>query len=108
LALCLDCDPRIHFALNCGAKGCPPIAFYHGDKLDTELNRALEAFFVSGGVHVQGQDLHLSMIFKWYENDFPGGILDYIRHTAPQRVKDTLPPSPALIYTPYDWAINKK
>ena len=21
-------DPRIHFALNCGAKGCPPIRFY--------------------------------------------------------------------------------
>ena len=29
--LMLNCDPRIHFALNCGAVSCPPIAVYSCD-----------------------------------------------------------------------------
>lgn len=31
-------DYRIHFALNCGAKSCPPIALNTLEKLDEELN----------------------------------------------------------------------
>ena len=27
-------DPRIHFALNCGAKSCPPIKTFSGDEVD--------------------------------------------------------------------------
>ena len=31
-------DPRIHFALNCGAQSCPPIRIYQSDKLDQQVN----------------------------------------------------------------------
>eukprot|EP00960_Hanusia_phi_P042458 755503-Hanusia_phi.AAC.7 len=37
-------DPRIHFALNCGARGCPPIRFYRGEDLDAMLSTATRAF----------------------------------------------------------------
>jgi thiol-disulfide isomerase/thioredoxin len=30
-------DYRIHFALNCGAKSCPPIVYYSPEKLDQQL-----------------------------------------------------------------------
>ena len=30
-------DPRVHFALNCGAVSCPPIRAYEADGLDPEL-----------------------------------------------------------------------
>ena len=30
-------DPRIHFALNCGANSCPPIRIYQSDKLDQQV-----------------------------------------------------------------------
>jgi hypothetical protein len=40
------CDPRIHFALNCGAKSCPPIKFYNGKKLENELDKAAKGFFI--------------------------------------------------------------
>ena len=30
-------DPRIHFALNCGAQSCPPIRIYQSDKLDQQV-----------------------------------------------------------------------
>lgn len=37
-----ELDPRIHFALNCGAASCPPILAYTGDshELDNQLNMA--------------------------------------------------------------------
>jgi len=33
-------DPRIHFALVCGAKSCPPIKVYKPDNLDYALDMA--------------------------------------------------------------------
>ncbi|MFZ8458418.1 DUF547 domain-containing protein, partial [Staphylococcus aureus] len=39
-------DYRIHFALNCGAKSCPPIAFYDDAKLDAQLDIATKAYLI--------------------------------------------------------------
>lgn len=33
-------DPRIHFALVCGAKSCPPIKLYTPENLDEGLDAA--------------------------------------------------------------------
>ena len=111
LALCLECDCRIHFALNCGAKGCPPIAFYDPNKLEDELNTAQDAFMLGGGVEVTdgGEALSMSMIFKWYEEDFRGGALEYVLASAPDGLKDKLDPSKPpskMSFQPYNWAIN--
>ena len=38
-------DPRIHFALNCGATSCPPIRFL----LDIRKNCAFSVYFGAGG-----------------------------------------------------------
>ena len=37
-------DPRIHFALVCGAKSCPPIRVYDAVNLDAQLEAAAAAF----------------------------------------------------------------
>jgi Protein of unknown function, DUF547 len=37
-------DKRIHFALVCGAKSCPPIRVYTPDELDEGLDAAAAAF----------------------------------------------------------------
>jgi hypothetical protein len=37
-------DPRIHFALNCGARSCPPIHVYDPDRLDAQLELATRAY----------------------------------------------------------------
>ena len=34
-------DPRIHFALNCGAASCPPIRIYQKEKLDKQVKSFL-------------------------------------------------------------------
>jgi len=40
-------DARIHFALVCGAKSCPPIKLYSADNLEEGLAGAAEAFCAS-------------------------------------------------------------
>ena len=35
-------DPRIHFALNCGALSCPPIRIYTAEKLDKQVRTQLK------------------------------------------------------------------
>jgi len=52
-------DYRIHFALNCGAKSCPPIAFYFADTLDRELDKAMQNFITSE----TSVDLHKKKIY---------------------------------------------
>ena len=43
-------DPRIHFALNCGAASCPPIRIYTPDRLEFGLAAAAGAFCASEGL----------------------------------------------------------
>lgn len=58
-------DPRIHFALVCGAKSCPPIRLYSAANLEEGLAAAAEAF-VGGEVEVDvgKREVRLSKIFK--------------------------------------------
>ncbi|KEP60834.1 UNVERIFIED_CONTAM: hypothetical protein HHA_277790 [Hammondia hammondi] len=66
-------DPRIHFALNFGAKSGPPVRFYEAESIEEELRIAAEAFCESDAnvlVDLPGKTLWLSKIFSWYENDF--------------------------------------
>lgn len=67
-------DPRVHFALNCATRSCPPIASYDENHLDAQLDMATRAF-VNGG---EGLDFdrgvpRLSSIFQMHEADFGGG-----------------------------------
>ncbi|KAG1666012.1 hypothetical protein FOA52_010922 [Chlamydomonas sp. UWO 241] len=64
-------DARIHFALVCGAKSCPPIKMYTPDNLDEGLQAAGEAFCASEVVVSRAiNTVTLSKIFKWYAPDF--------------------------------------
>jgi hypothetical protein len=40
-------DPRVHFALNCGARSCPPIRAYKPESLDEQLDDASHAYLES-------------------------------------------------------------
>ena len=42
-------DPRIHFALVCGAKSCPPIKVYTAEALEEGLEAAAASFCESAG-----------------------------------------------------------
>lgn len=66
-------DYRIHFALNCGAKSCPPIAFYTLEKLDEELNFVMESFLYSEtSIDDNNKSVSTSKLLYWYCGDFGG------------------------------------
>lgn len=95
-------DPRIHFALNCGAVSCPPIAFYDADRLDEQLDMAAQGFLentVQYDAHTN--TLAVSRLLDWYRGDMGGrkGILRMLERYG------LIPPgiSPHITYQPYDW-----
>merc|ERR1719474_1807566 len=66
-------DPRIHFALNCGAKSCPPIRIYKEDRLDSQLDTASKSFLRQEVKVTQGQTdarVETSRLLLWYGADF--------------------------------------
>lgn len=66
-------DYRIHFALNCGAKSCPPIAFYTLEKLDKQLNDAMHSFIISEtAIDMNNKTIATSKLLHWYRGDFGG------------------------------------
>jgi hypothetical protein len=70
-SLLLPLDPRIHFALNCGAKSCPPIRSYHSEDLDSQLELATRSFVSSNvSLHAKDSEIRLSKLFLWYASDF--------------------------------------
>jgi len=97
-------DYRIHFALNCGAKSCPPVAFYKTEQLDRQLELATTAYLKTE-VLFNGKDntLELPAIFSWFRGDFNGkkGILKMLR------VRKFVPVEgkPAIKWKPYDWSL---
>ena len=66
-------DPRVHFALNCGARSCPPVSCYSGETLDEELRLAATGFCeddANVSVTADASTVRLSMLFEWYRGDF--------------------------------------
>jgi hypothetical protein len=105
-------DPRIHFALVCGAESCPPISFYQGDLLDAQLDQAAGSFINGGGASINPSDgsLLLSRILKWYQADFGGtsGVLEIVmKYSKDEFVqRASLSESLKIRYSKYDWSVN--
>jgi glutaredoxin len=115
-------EPRIHFALNCGAKSCPPIKTFSADGIDEQLTTATESYLENDDAIVIEPEkgvVHLSMLFKWYHSDFGNDkveILQWIRDRMES--KEKLSQLEALTnkygddfkvkYITYDWAHNSK
>lgn len=68
-----ELDYRIHFALNCGAKSCPPIAFYKTKNINTQLDMATQAF-LEGETDFDDEKktIHTTALFQWFAGDFGG------------------------------------
>ncbi|MFQ5465230.1 MAG: DUF547 domain-containing protein, partial [Thermodesulfobacteriota bacterium] len=108
-------DPRVHFALVCGSRSCPPIKFYDPESIDSQLTTAAVNFVNSSEVIVIPEESKLvaSMIFKWYEPDFGGrrGVVEFIaENLVDEGKKEFLKGAGDNIrmeYLYYDWNINK-
>lgn len=66
-------DYRIHFALNCGAVSCPPIAFYKSKHLDAQLDLATQSFLEAETEWDEDKKVvGVTALFKWFYADFGG------------------------------------
>ena len=74
------CDPRIHFALNCGARSSPQIAIYSSTNIEKALNMATTSYCNSEvDIFPEQEEIHLSKLFLWYRNDFGRTEIDVLR-----------------------------
>ncbi|KAK3852495.1 hypothetical protein Pcinc_040913, partial [Petrolisthes cinctipes] len=64
-------DPRLHFALNCGAKSCPMVRVYsgRGQQLEGGLEGATVSY-LQQEVSLKEGRLQLPQILEWYMTDF--------------------------------------
>ena len=66
-------EPRVHFALNCGATSCPAVKTYTAEAVHDELRLAALGFLETADncrVERAARTLWLSKIFSWYDRDF--------------------------------------
>jgi len=97
-------EPRIHFAVNCAAKSCPPLlnAAYYAKTLDTQLESQTKKFINNPEYNTLGKsEIKVSKIFDWYKSDF-GDIVAFVMRYADTTVK----PDATVTFQEYDWRLN--
>ena len=100
-------DARLHFALVCGANGCPPLMSeaYVPKTLEAKLDQqASKALNNPNFIKVYGDKIQLSQIFEWYKVDFKNKEIEFINSFR----ENKLNPKSKFSYYPYDWSLNKK
>lgn len=107
-------EPRIHFALVCGATSCPKLRreAYRGDVLDQQLDDQARRFINDPARNRIDPDtgIRLSSIFDWFESDFAasrGSVADFIAHYLDDHRAEALRQSRDRIeFLDYDWTLN--
>ena len=109
-------EPRLHFALVCAAKGCPPLRSeaYVADQLEAQLDDQARRFLadpVKNRVAVGERVVYLSPLFKWYGADFEkqsGSVLAALKPYWPPVAAAALGQGGFKVrYTDYDWSLNE-
>ncbi len=110
-------EPRIHFALVCAAKSCPPLRSepFTAEKLDTQLTEQARKFFAQTAknrVDADRQVLWLSPIFDWFHGDFTKdgkSVEEFVAPFFPEAEAKRIRAGGLKVkYTEYDWALNGK
>ena len=66
-------DYRIHFALNCGAKSCPPIAFYEPNSINKQLEVAIKIYLKGECKYDPVKNIvYVPALMGWFRHDFGG------------------------------------
>jgi hypothetical protein len=106
-------DPRIHFAITCGARSCPPIGVYRAAALEPQLDLAARNFLNQEVALDARGCVTCSRILAWYAEDFAaaGGIgALLLRHLdeGPLRAAISGRTRPCDAYRAYDWALQHR
>ena len=100
-------DARIHFALVCGALGCPPLVSfaYTAENVQSQLQTQSEnAINNTQFIRTENGALNISKLFEWYSSDFGAStseIIDFINSFRKEKIDVN-----SYGYYEYDWSIN--
>lgn len=94
-------DPRIHAALVCAARSCPPLRreAYTGDKIDAQLDDNTRQWLSNANLNTFGATSSISPIFEWYAGDFRDLHAFLARYSSHK-------PGTKIEYKTYDWSLN--
>ncbi len=108
-------EPRVHFAIVCASRSCPPLRSeaYRAADLDRQLDDQARTFLRDPAKNrwdPQTRTLHLSMIFRWFHEDFEtaagsvaGFVARYLEEPAASAARQ---PGVRIAYVDYDWSLN--
>ena len=104
-------DPRIHYAVNCAAIGCPnlqSVAFTAENTEQMLEHAAIDYVNNPRGVSMDESGVTLSSIYNWFESDFTDtdGVLNHVRKYAQPELLARLNGVDRVKGYAYDWALN--
>jgi hypothetical protein len=105
-------DPRIHFALNCMARGCPrlPRAPFTVAGLPVELERETRRFLADPrNVQIDPplRTVRFNSILRFYTEDFLPAAPSLAAYANRYR-DEKIPEDYRVRFIPYDWTLNQK
>jgi len=99
-------DPRIHYAVNCAAVGCPMLReeAYVAARLEQQLDEQAVRF-LSDRTRNRYRDgkLEVSKIFDWFKEDFEPREAYFARYARVLMVPGGAVP---IFFLDYDWSLN--
>jgi len=108
-------DPRIHAALVCAARSCPPLRreAYEAARIGAQLDANARTWLANPSLNEFFPDRRLasvSMIFKWYHEDFErngSSVRDFLARLGPSDKTPFLrTPGAKIEYKSYHWGLN--
>jgi hypothetical protein len=110
-------EPRVHFALVCAARSCPPLRTeaYTAAKLNQQLEEQARLFLndaAKNRVEPDTGTVYLSRIFKWFGDDFgvnEAAVLKSVSRYWPAATQRALAEKTFKVrYLDYDWRLNDR
>ncbi len=105
-------DPRIHYALNCAALGCPNLwgIAVTADDAERYLNHGAQSFINHPrGARVENGKAVVSSIYKWFGEDFGDSdatLIDHLKQYASYDLATALDGVTTVAFDDYDWTLN--
>ncbi len=98
-------EPRIHFAVNCAAKSCPPLSnsAWTPANLEEKFETATKKFINNSQYNaIDKNGATVSKIFDWYKEDF-GDLTAFLNKYSDVQIKS----GGKIKFMDYNWGLNE-
>jgi Protein of unknown function, DUF547 len=105
-------DPRVLYALSCGAVGCPNLQPepYQAEHLEHQLSKAAMAYVNDPrSIRIEDDRLGVSSLYRWYAADFGGSdtaIINHLMAYAEPKLAMQLERFEKISDDGFDWRLN--